>query len=91
MRHPEQPIEYTATWLTSRAEERIINFNIIWFGLRAASISDISSNSIGEILVVKSKTSLQGKRFYDKGFPYTREDPLIHFKNKFPEAEWWNL
>jgi hypothetical protein len=91
MRHPEQPIEYTATWLPSKTEERIINFNIIWFGLRSASISDISSNSIGEILVVKSKTSLQGKRFYDKGFPYTREDPLTHFKKKFPEAAWWSL
>ncbi len=91
MRHPEQPIEYTATWLPSRVDDRIINFNIIWFGLRAASISDISSKSIGETLVAKSKASLQGKRFYSKGFPYTREEPLTHFKKRFPDAGWWKL
>ena len=89
MRHPEQPIEYTAEWLPARTEDRIINLNIVWFGLRSSSIADISTVSIGEILVARSRTTLQEKRFYDKGFPYTREDPLTHFKKKFPTSEWW--
>lgn len=91
MRHSEQSIEYTAEWLPTRTDDRIINLGIIWFGLRSASIADISTVSVGEILVARSKASLQGKRFYEKGFPYTREDPLAHFKIKFPNSEWWKF
>ncbi|UCE07615.1 MAG: carboxypeptidase regulatory-like domain-containing protein, partial [bacterium] len=91
MRHPERPIEYTAEWLPSKATSRIISLDIIWLGLRAAYISDLSSKSVGETLVVKSLGDLQNKRFYDKGYPYTREAPLTYFKKKFPYSDWWKL
>lgn len=91
MRHPEEPIDYTAAWLPLRGKGRIVNFNIMWLGLREADVEDIAIKSIGKIMVVKSSEDLQNRRFYVNGYPYTREDPLTYFKKKFPEAGWWKL
>ncbi|MBN2411919.1 hypothetical protein JXQ31_09530 [candidate division KSB1 bacterium] len=91
MRHPERPVVDSVTWLPAPTNDKIVNFNIIWFGLRAASISDLSGKSIGEILQAKSSADLTGKRFYDGGFPYTRETPEQYFKIKFPDSKWWTF
>ena len=91
LRHPEEPIELTAEWLPPRQPGKIVNMDITWLGLRESLISDMSSRYIGEIMrsVLKNGDDLSGKRFWESGYPYTREDPLTHFSNLFPESSWW--
>jgi len=91
MRHPELPIEYTAKWLTSKVEGRIINLGIVWLGMRTAEVSDLSVKSIGIIMTEKFTERLNSKRFHDYGYSYTREEPLTYFKKKFPISEWWKF
>ena len=91
MRHPEQPIEYTAQWLPAKVDGRIINFNIRWFGLRSAEVADMDVKARGKILLQKFSKSIQNKRFYDQGYIYSRQEPLTHFESKFPNSGWWNL
>jgi len=89
MRHPERGFEYTANWFPKKNDGQIINFNILWFGLRTAQIADLDQTSIGEVLVIQSDESLDGFRFYDNGYRYTRPAPLTFFKDKFPNSSWW--
>jgi hypothetical protein len=89
VRHTERPIDMTAQALPFQAEGSILNFQITWFGLRQANIENISSESVGQILVLKSAEGLKNKRFWNQGSIYTREDPLTHFKTKFPASGWW--
>jgi hypothetical protein len=89
MRHPERSFEYEADWFPAMPQGKIINFNIIWFGLRTAHVSDLNQEAIGEILMVQSSKDLNGNRFYENGYPYSRLNPLTYFKNKFPESGWW--
>ena len=91
MRYPERPIEYKAEWLPSRKNGRIINFGIKWFGLRTAQISDMDTNAIGKIMLLEFSESVHSRRMWDQGYPHTREDPLTHFKEKFPDSGWWKL
>ncbi len=91
MRHSELPIEYTAPWLPQKQKGRIVNLNILWLGLRADQIQDLSSKSVGEIFMAKVQESIQSKRFYDKGYPFTREDPVAYFKTRFPDSGWWKI
>ena len=91
MRHPERPIDYTAKWLPPRVDGRIINLGIIWLGLRTPQVSDLSTKSIGIVVMSKFSESIKTKRFWDYGYPYTREDPLTYFKKKFPDSGWWKL
>jgi hypothetical protein len=91
MRHPEQPIENTAKWLPPIPKGRIINLGILWFGLREANIQDYSGKEIGKVLVIKSSENLRSKRFYVDGYAYTRKDPLIYLKEKFPNLGWWQF
>jgi hypothetical protein len=89
MRHPERSFEYTTDWFPPVAQGKVINYNIVWFGLRIAHISDLSQDAVGEILVVQSSKDLDGNRFYENGYPYTRLNPLTFYQNKFPESGWW--
>lgn len=92
MRHPEQPIEYTANWLPpNKMDGRILNLGIVWLGMRTAEVSDLSTKSIGVIIASKFSESLKTKRFFESGYPYTREDPLTYFKKKFPNSGWWKF
>ncbi len=91
MRHPERPFEYSTAWFPPESQKSILNFHVIWLGLRKAHISNLSEKSVGEVLMGQSEEGLFGKRFYETGFPYTREDPKLYFKKKFPESEWWSL
>lgn len=91
VRHPEQPTDYVASWFPPKSNLRVIDFNIMWFGLRTAQISDISEKSVGEILFTQKKESLKSYRFYPDGTPYSRAEPHAFFQGKFPESEWWKL
>ena len=91
LRHPERSFEYTASWFPRPTPGKIINFNIMWFGLRTAHISDLSQDALGEILVVQSSDDLDSHRFYENGYPYSRLNPLTLFMRKFPESGWWKL
>jgi hypothetical protein len=89
MRHPERGFDFKSNWYPQKKEGRIFNFNILWFGLRTAQITDLDQKSVGEVLVIQSSKSLDGHRFYDNGYRYTRPDPLTYFKDKFPQSAWW--
>ena len=91
MRHSERPIEYTAKWLPPKTDGRIFNLGIVWLGLRTANVSDLSGDVIGIVVTSKFSEGLRTKRFYDGGYPYTREDPLVYFKKNFPDSGWWKL
>lgn len=91
MSHPERGIEYTAEWFPKDADSRIINKHIIWFGLKASLLQGVSRDYIGEVLTVRSKDALKTKRFWNEGYPFSREEPLTFFENKFPESGWWKL
>jgi len=91
MRYPERPIEKKAEWLPMKKSGRVINFGIKWFGLRTARIADMDINAIGKIMLMEFSESIRSRRMYDQGYPHSREDPLIHFKEKFPESGWWKL
>ena len=89
MSHPERSIEYTANWFPQRPPDKIINFNIMWFGMRTAQISNISEKSVGEILFTQKKESLNSYRFFPDGTPYSRLEPLQYFESKIPDSGWW--
>ena len=91
MRFSERPIEYTAEWLPTKEDGRIINLGIMWFGLRTAEVSDLSTKSIGRIATNKFSEDLKNKQFYDYGVSYNRENALTYFKKKFPDSGWWEL
>lgn len=91
LRHPEEEVEATAKWLPLAGEARILNFDITWLGLRIADVEDISSLTIGKVLMQKSKDALTSKRFWNDGYAYTRITPLDYFKQKFPQASWWKM
>jgi hypothetical protein len=89
MRHPERPIEYTASWFPPKADGRIVNLKTVWLGLRTSIISDMEQKSIGDIMMSELSEDLKAMRFYDQGYPHTREAPLTYFKKKFPDSGWW--
>jgi len=90
MRHPEFPMEYNALWLPPKtAKGRVVDLNILWLGLRADQIQDLTTKSIGELFMAKLPDGIQSKRFYDSGYPFTREKPTAYFKNRFPNSGWW--
>ena len=91
MRHPTEPIEFTAKWFPERENGHILNLGIMWLGLRAAQLSDISSKTIGEVLMAKFSNGIKGEKLYNYGYIYTRENPLLYFKNKHPNSSWWEL
>ncbi len=89
MRHPERGVEYKADWFSPAQKSRIINMNIKWFGLKTALMQDKSIAAIGEVLVNEFDKNLKNERLRTNGHPYTREEPLTYFKNKFPGSGWW--
>ena len=91
MRYPERPIEKKAEWLPMKKRGRVINFGIKWFGLRTARIEDMDINAIGKIMLMQFSESVRSRRMWDQGYPHSRQDPLTHFKEKFPESGWWKL
>ena len=91
MRYPERPIEKKAEWLPMKKRGRVINFGVKWFGLRTAQIEDMDINAIGKIILMEFSESIRSRRMYDQGYPHSRQDPLILFKEKFPESGWWKL
>ncbi|MFC1502017.1 hypothetical protein ACFL6A_01230 [bacterium] len=89
-RHPERGVEYTSNWFGSPPTERIINQNITWFGLKRSNMEDRNLVSIGEVLLNFYSKDLENERIMTDGHPYRRLAPLTHFKNAFPESNWWN-
>lgn len=89
MRHPEEEIEYTATWLPNESDGRILNLDIMWLGLRVADVEDISRDRIGKILVGGSIDSCENRQFWTEGYVYTREKPQDYLMQKFPDSGWW--
>jgi hypothetical protein len=89
MSHPERSIEYTTNWFPPRSNDKIVNFNIMWFGLRAAQISNISEKTVGETLFTQKKEALNSYRFFPDGTPYSRIEPLKFFQTKIPNSGWW--
>ena len=90
MRHPEEPIEYTARWFPPmKVRGRIGNLDILWLGLRRADVEDIVAKSVGKVIAIRVEGELRNRRFYEQGFVYTRKDPLEYFKSKFPNSGWW--
>lgn len=90
MRHPEKGVEYKADWFPPPQKTEIINKHIRWFGLKAALMQNRSTTSIGQVLVNDFNKSLKNERLRTNGHPYSREEPLIYFKTKFPESGWWD-
>ena len=88
-RHPEQGVEYKSNWFATPPESRIINQNITWFGLKRSNMEDRNLVSIGEVLVNSYSKDLQNERIMTDGHLYRRLAPLNHFKNAFPESNWW--
>lgn len=91
MKHPERGIEYTGDVYQPVGNSRLIDLGIIWFGLGPANVDDISDVYIGKVLVANQTESLNAKRFWRDGYPYTRETPLSYFKKEFPNSGWWKL
>ncbi len=89
MKHPERGVEYTANWFPPGETGRIINQDILWFGLKLALDEDRSETFIGEVLTSIHTRDLQTERLMTDGHPYTRDEPLTHIKNKFPDSQWW--
>jgi len=89
MRHPERGVSYTANWFPTPSAFRIINKNILWFGLKQALMQDKSLISIGDIMVNQYDVNLKNERLWTEGYPYTRLAPLEFYKQKFPESSWW--
>jgi hypothetical protein len=89
MRHPENGVSYTADWFPPASENRLINHNIIWFGLKRSRIADMSMTSIGEVLVTTHSETFKTKRLWRDGYQYSRQVPLQYFRNKFPDSGWW--
>jgi hypothetical protein len=89
MRHPEQGFEYTAQWFPKPSETRIVDQKITWFGLRRASISDMSESAIGDVMVINTMEKLENKRLWGDGYLYTRVQPQEFFTSKFPQSTWW--
>jgi len=88
-RHPERPIELTEKWLPAKSEGPIADFHFLWLGLRRATVEDLASEYVGQVLVQKASEGLKNKRFWTQGYVYTREEPLAYFKSKFPNSGWW--
>lgn len=91
MRHPERGIEYKTDWFPPAPKTRIINNHIKWFGLKSAVMQDKSLNKLGEIMFNDYDKDLKGERLWTEGHPYTRDEPLKYFKNKFPDSGWWQI
>jgi hypothetical protein len=89
MRNPQLDIKYDADWFPPEQAGRITTLDITWFGLREDVVSDMSTSSVGKIMMEKSNEALKNKRFWLDGYNYRRETPLDFFKNKFPESAWW--
>ncbi len=89
MRHPERGIEYSAEWFPPESQSRLINENILWFGLRLAAIENMSELSTGVVMVTESSETIKDERFWRDGHQYSREAPLTYYKHKFPDSKWW--
>ncbi|MBN2410696.1 carboxypeptidase regulatory-like domain-containing protein [candidate division KSB1 bacterium] len=91
MRHPEVPIEYTAEWFPVKPKGHIINFDVTWLGLREGDIQDYSTNTVGKVISKTISDGFTNKLFYERGYVFSREDPIIFIKKKFPNSLWWEL
>ncbi|NIA30129.1 MAG: hypothetical protein GWP06_09490, partial [Actinobacteria bacterium] len=60
-------------------------------GLKASLLQGVSQDYVGEVLTVRVPDALKAKRFWNDGYPFTREEPLAHYKNKFSDSGWWKL
>ncbi len=91
MRFPLEEVENSADFLPATGGGKVIDLGILWLGLRKALIADMSSKTIGEIRMSRARdgADLEGKRFWEMGYVYDREDPVTYFKNKYPESSWW--
>jgi hypothetical protein len=91
MRFPLEEVENSAEFIPATDRGKVIDLGILWLGLRKALIADMSSKTIGEIMMLNTTdgADLEGKRFWEMGYVYDREDPSTYFKEKYPESGWW--
>jgi hypothetical protein len=90
LKHPERGIEYTAEWFPQPPKSNITNHKIAWFGLRSRNLEDTSDLYKGEVIYNVVNEEMQAKRMWRDGYPYTIQNPLTYFKNKFPLSGWWD-
>ncbi len=89
LKHPQRGIEYTAEWFPQRPNSKFINNKIAWFGLRTRNLEDTSELYKGEVIYNVVNEEMKATRMWRDGYPYTIQDPLTYFKNKFPLSGWW--
>jgi hypothetical protein len=89
MKYPEEGFDHTAEWFPIIGKSAVVNHHVTWFGLLEERIAGMSTVAIGRISVQRFEEGIKGQRLWEEGHIYTRADPVSHFREKYPDSNWW--